>query len=143
MNQINNNYSVKIENKIKELSNILYENIEYPCVNVVFQRLKDMEHDIKESLDDIKKIEPINSHFYKLELKYSQEVKNEVIRANSLFQDYHSEHEGFAVLLEEVDELWDAIRLKQSDPTRKEKVKEELIQIAATAHRFLNCLDSL
>lgn len=71
-------------------------------------------------------------------MKYLNEIKNELERASTMYHKYHSDHEGFAVLLEEVDELWDAVRLKQSDPTRKEKIKEELIQIAATAHRYLN-----
>ena len=71
-------------------------------------------------------------------MKYLKEVQSELERASMIYHQYHSEHEGFAVLLEEVDELWDAVRLKQTDPTRKDKIKEELIQIAATAHRFLN-----
>jgi NTP pyrophosphatase (non-canonical NTP hydrolase) len=75
-----------------------------------------------------------------MELKYLAEIKSELFRASATYHQYHSEHEGFAVLLEEVDELWEAVRLKQSDPTRKEKVRDELIQIAATAHRFLNDL---
>lgn len=45
-------------------------------------------------------------------------------------------HEGFAVLLEEVDELWDEVKKKQSLRS-KEKLCEEAIQIAAMAVRFV------
>ena len=39
------------------------------------------------------------------------EVYNEVIRAKGLFQaDFVNQHEGYAVCLEEVDELWDEVK---------------------------------
>lgn len=46
----------------------------------------------------------------------------------------HSLHEGYAVLLEEVDEFWDWVktRSRDQDPV---KIYEELIQIAAMAQR--------
>jgi len=46
---------------------------------------------------------------------------------------FHSRHEGFAVLLEEVDELKDAIWHDRSI----EEVREEVVQVAAMALRFL------
>jgi NTP pyrophosphatase (non-canonical NTP hydrolase) len=43
-------------------------------------------------------------------------------------------HEAFAVILEEVDELWEHVRkkTKQRDP---EEILEELVQIAAMAQK--------
>jgi NTP pyrophosphatase (non-canonical NTP hydrolase) len=66
------------------------------------------------------------------------EVKEELESAQKNFGPMRSEHEGFAVLKEEVDELWEAVRLKQSDPTRKDQVRKEAVQVAAMAMRFLN-----
>lgn len=43
-------------------------------------------------------------------------------------------HEGYAVLLEEVDEFWDHVKLKASERDPK-KVLEELVQVAAMAMR--------
>ena len=48
------------------------------------------------------------------------------------FPPFHSRHEGYAVLKEEVDELW--AEVKHGTPTR---AKEEAIQVAAMALRFL------
>ena len=46
-----------------------------------------------------------------------------------------SSHEGYAILLEEVDELWDEVKKKQ-DKRSKERMREECIDIAAAALRF-------
>ena len=47
-----------------------------------------------------------------------------------------SNHEGYAVLLEEVDEAWDEIKRDDSAKARK-----EMIQVAAMAIRFIVDLD--
>ena len=62
---------------------------------------------------------------------------DELLKASAKFGPFASAHEGFAVLLEEVDELWDAVKIKQSDPTRVDKMRAEAIQVAAMALRFL------
>lgn len=49
-----------------------------------------------------------------------------------------SAHEGYAILKEEVDELWDAIKLKEDDPTRDEQIREEAYHVAAMSLRFLH-----
>ena len=46
-------------------------------------------------------------------------VKEEIKRAREIFNPFKNLHEGYAVLLEEVDELWDVIN--------------EAIQVAAMA----------
>lgn len=43
-----------------------------------------------------------------------------------------SRHEFYAVLLEEVDELWDAIKANESD----DRVLAELVQVAAMCFRY-------
>jgi len=64
-----------------------------------------------------------------------ESVDDELILALSAYPAFHSAHEGYAVLKEEVDELWDQVKLKQSkrDP---EAMQRECIQIAAMAVRF-------
>lgn len=66
-----------------------------------------------------------------------EEVGNEAYAARLMHGKFHSRHEGYAVLLEEVDELWDLIREKSPDPS---KMRKEAIQVAAMAMRFaLEC----
>lgn len=55
-------------------------------------------------------------------------------RARTLHPGFHSAHEGWAVLKEEMDELWDEIRKKNSDPVL---MAEEAVQIGAMALKFL------
>ncbi len=52
------------------------------------------------------------------------------------YRKFNSTHEGYAVLKEEMDELWDAIKQNQS----KKEIKKEAIQVAAMAIRLvLDC----
>lgn len=48
---------------------------------------------------------------------------------------FNSAHEGFAVLYEEVDELWEEVRLKQTKRS-VENMRKEALQVAAMAIRF-------
>lgn len=59
-------------------------------------------------------------------------VSAELDRATDKFGPFNSTHEGYAVILEEVDELWDEV--KSNDPDR---AIEEAIQVAAMAIRFV------
>lgn len=60
-------------------------------------------------------------------------------RATSLNGPFGSAHEGYAVILEEVDELWDEVK-KKSTERSIDQMREEAIQIAAMAVRFINDL---
>jgi hypothetical protein len=65
------------------------------------------------------------------------EIIDEVNRAQEKFKPFNSAHEGYAVLLEEMDELWDIVKQKQS--TRDlEAMRKEAIQVAAMALRFID-----
>lgn len=63
----------------------------------------------------------------------TQAVYEEVKRAKSIHkQDFNSTHEGFAVLKEEVDEMWDDIKANKLNPSI-----QEAIQVAAMAIRYV------
>jgi hypothetical protein len=63
------------------------------------------------------------------------ECTAEVIGAMEKFPPFNSAHEGYAVLLEEVDELWDHVKTNQKRRDI-EAMRKECIQIAAMAMRF-------
>ncbi len=63
-------------------------------------------------------------------------VENELRRAVNLHGGMKSCHEGYAVILEEVDELWEHVRLKDK-LRKKSEMRLEAIQIAAMAARFV------
>ena len=63
-------------------------------------------------------------------------------KAISQFPPFHSAHEGYAVLREEVDELWDEIRGNKK-PGAYERMRKEAIQVGAMALRFLVMLDEM
>lgn len=71
-------------------------------------------------------------------------VKREVERAKTLHPgNFHGRHEAYAVLLEEVDELWEMVKknpAKMLTPADKvvwrQNMHEEAIQVAAMAVRF-------
>lgn len=61
---------------------------------------------------------------------FLHDVAVEAERAVSLHGDFRSLHEAYAVLLEEVDELWDEVRKKSAHRIDLD-VYSELVQIAA------------
>lgn len=65
------------------------------------------------------------------------DVNAEVIRAKSMFPDnFVNQHEAYAVLLEEVDELWDEIKKNQRNYNLFSQ-RKEAIQAAAMLMRFV------
>lgn len=65
-------------------------------------------------------------------------VRDEVHRATQQFPSFNTAHEGYAVLLEEVDELWEAVKLNQKrHPERDQRIRDEAVQVAAMACRVL------
>lgn len=63
-------------------------------------------------------------------------VKKELESANGKFPLFNSSHEGYAVIKEELDELWDEIK-NDKHPRSKMNQKDEAIQVAAMAIKFL------
>lgn len=62
------------------------------------------------------------------------EVHEELDRATAKFGPFLSAHEGYAIIKEEVDELWDEVKKGNRQP---ELMRKEAIQIAAMAVRFV------
>lgn len=62
-------------------------------------------------------------------------IDQELVVAMENYPDFNTAHEGYAVLLEEVDELWDLVKVKQKHHDH-EHMQKEAIQIAAMAIRF-------
>lgn len=64
----------------------------------------------------------------------ANEVIAELERATEKFGSFKSSHEGYCVLLEEVDELWDEVKANRG---RTADARSEAIQIAAMAIRYV------
>lgn len=67
------------------------------------------------------------------------EILVELEHAVTKFGAFHNAHEGYAILLEEVDELWDTVKLNaKKHPERDTEMRKEAIHVAAMAIRFLH-----
>ena len=66
-----------------------------------------------------------------------REVADELRRAQAKFPRFSGPHEGYAVILEELDELWDEVRASKPGGDRA-AMREEAIQVAAMALRFVH-----
>jgi len=64
----------------------------------------------------------------------AEEVTDELDRAMSKFGPMAGPHEGWAVIREEVDELWDDVKANRG---RGPEARKEAIQIAAIAMRYV------
>jgi hypothetical protein len=67
--------------------------------------------------------------------KFTVDVIEELCIARRLNRPMASAHEGYAVLLEEVDELWDEVK-RTPAPRDYLGMYKELVQIAAMAQRM-------
>lgn len=65
----------------------------------------------------------------------------EAAMSQSKYGDFASMHEAYGVLAEEVAELFDGVRLQQSDPHRAARIRIEAIQVAAVALRIAEQAD--
>lgn len=61
-------------------------------------------------------------------------VKKEITKARKKHGKQNSIHEGFAILLEEVDEFWEHVRAKSHQRNYAELLKE-LVQIGSCAQK--------
>jgi hypothetical protein len=62
------------------------------------------------------------------------EVVKELTAATAAHGPMRGNHEGYAVILEELDELWDEVKKRTPD---KAKLRAEAKQVAAMAIRFM------
>lgn len=71
-----------------------------------------------------------------------EDVADELVVATARYGPMNSAHEGWAVIFEELDELWDEVRAKQGSRD-VDAMRKEAIQVAAMALRFaLDICDS-
>ncbi|MFQ5949669.1 MAG: hypothetical protein ACE5J1_03160 [Nitrospiria bacterium] len=73
------------------------------------------------------------------EVEYRRAVKliiEEFVNAAAEYPPFNSSHEGFAILNEEVDELWDEVKKKKKFRSN-DYMKKEAIQVGAMAIRFI------
>lgn len=71
--------------------------------------------------------EQSDSHFLR-------DVAAELIKARESHAPINSAHEAYGVILEEVDEFWEEVRLKRAERSGA-RMYAELVQIAAMAAR--------
>ena len=64
------------------------------------------------------------------------QVGAEVAAAEAKFGPFNSAHEGYSILLEEVDELWAHVKVNQKRRDL-DAMRQEAVQIAAMAVRFV------
>jgi hypothetical protein len=64
------------------------------------------------------------------------DIMNEFVRAATKFGPMNSAHEGYAVILEEMDELWDHVKMNQ---TKRDMaaMRTEAVQCAAMCLKFI------
>lgn len=63
-------------------------------------------------------------------------IRAELAAATLKFGPFASAHEGYAVILEELDELWDEVKNNKA-PGARDRQRNEARQVAAMAARFL------
>jgi len=72
---------------------------------------------------------------------FLSEVVDEYTKARTKFPPMHSGHEGWAIIKEELDEMWEAVRMQlealdEKGRTRPQAMQEEITQVAAMAVAF-------
>ncbi len=76
------------------------------------------------------------------DMTFLEAVETEYKEARRRYKPFHSTHEGFAVIQEEVEELWEMVK-KNKGTTIKDGnalMVKECIQIAAMAYAFVRDL---
>ncbi len=68
-------------------------------------------------------------------------IEAELARAARHGARFASLHEAYAVIFEELDEIWDITRMKRRDRDR-EDLQKEFIQLAAMAVKAIQSLDN-
>lgn len=71
-------------------------------------------------------------------IRLGNEALVELERALILFPRFNSAHEGYAVIFEALDELWEEVKNSRPGPERTANMRKEAIQVAAMALRFVH-----
>lgn len=74
-------------------------------------------------------------------LVVTNDIHEELKKAITEHSLFSSAHEGYAVLLEELDELWDEVK-KKSHKRNIKNMWTEAVQVAAMAMKFVMSLDA-
>ncbi len=72
-------------------------------------------------------------------MKTIEEEKQEAVEK---YGHFNSSHEAYAVLKEEVEELWDLVKASKQDGKLREEMINELTQISAVAQRTISELEN-
>lgn len=67
----------------------------------------------------------------------AEELDDALHKAITKHTPFNNAHEGYAVILEELDELWDEVRAWQPDSHRTVEMRKEAIHVAVMAIRFI------
>jgi NTP pyrophosphatase (non-canonical NTP hydrolase) len=67
--------------------------------------------------------------------KFNELVKLELKRARKMHGPVNSIHEGYSVILEELDEVWEEVK-KKTKERDMDNLFKELIQVAAMAQKM-------
>lgn len=71
-------------------------------------------------------------------MTFAEKVKEELIQARAMHDPLTSSHEAYAVIMEEVDEFWDEVKMRIQ---KTDRMLAELVQVAAMAQRAAEDLD--
>ena len=69
--------------------------------------------------------------------KVFQQVENELVSARMKYTPFNSTHEGYAVIAEELDELWELIKKNKGYEINDPQMIKECVQLAAMAVAFI------
>lgn len=64
-------------------------------------------------------------------------IEEETENAMDQHRPFSGAHEGYAIILEELEELWDEVKLRKKDDPRLDQMRREAIQVAAMLVRFI------
>lgn len=88
-------------------------------------------------------MENIGNIFYDKTQAVAKEVQTEVERASKIHLKMNSAHEAYAIIKEELEELWDEIKKNSKKMTEEQrtewlkKMREEAIQTSAMCQRLI------